>query len=282
MKSLGLIGCVLAFSFSAHAWIPPTRIILSKTAENAGNGIYAIEQEVQFPNGAETLNLKETWLIDSDRTMRLTVTGTKEQASTIKFQFLYAGGQRHRLVEGTRRTEKISEDFLEKYLNFRSSEVFANVLAHNKMIPGNAMIRRGGAKGADFKNSPEDWVRYSRTGGVVNYALGTPTPVDQSDSNPGVWIEQDQFVVRKVRLPSQVEMTADNYSGYAKGLRYPKARTVRWDKNTASIRLISASPRPQSAAGLLQPSSLDISQKVEGLADMPAKDAVIEFYSRFR
>ncbi|MNL47186.1 hypothetical protein D3C87_1699580 [compost metagenome] len=77
-------------------------------------------------------------------------------------------------------------------------------------------------------------------------------------------------------------MTADNYSGYAKGLRYPKARTIRWDKNTASIRLISASPRPGTASSMLQPASLDVSQRVDGLADMPAKDAVIEFYSRFR
>jgi hypothetical protein len=282
MKAFGLFSVVLALSLSAQAWIPTTRQILNKTTDNSGSGIYAIEQEVQFPNGAETLNLKETWLIDSDRTMRLTVTGTKEQASTIKLQFLYQGGQRHRLVDGTRRTEKISDDFLEKYLNFRSSDVMANVLTHMKIIPSNAMVRRGGAKGADFKNAPEDWVRFSRTGGVVNYAFGTPTPVDQSDSNPGLWIEQDQFVVRKVRLPSQAEMTADNYSGYSKGLRYPKSRTIRWDKNTASIRLISASPRPQSAAGLLQPNSLDVSQKVDGLADMAAKDAVIEFYSRFR
>jgi hypothetical protein len=282
MKSLGLIGLVLLVSLSSHAWIPPTRVLLSKTAENAGSGIYAIEQEVQFPNGAETLNLKETWLIDSDRTMRLTVSGTKEQQSTIKLQFLYTGGQRYRLSEGSRRSEKISEDFLERYLNFRSSDVFAHVLTQMKILPAGAMNKKGGKTSADFKNNPEDWVRFSRTGGVVNYAFGSPTPVEQADGNPGLWIEQDHFVVRKIRLPSQVEMTADNYNIYSKGLRYPKARTIRWGKNSVNIRLISASPRPSSANSLLQPSSLDISQKMEGLADMPAKDAVIEFYSRFR
>lgn len=281
MKAI-LLGMLILLPALSHAYILPTRTILQKTAENAGSGIYAIEQEVQFQNGQEVLSLKETWLIENDRTMRLTVSGTKDLQGTIKFQFIYAGGQRHRLVEGNRRTENISHEFLEKYINFRSPDIFANALVANKIIPHGAMTKRTGVKGSDFKNEAEKWSRLSRTGGVVNYAFGVPTPADQSSSDPGIWIEQDQFVVRKIRLPSQVEMTADNYNLFARNLHYPKSRTVRWGDHAVTIRLISASTRPATVNNLLQPGSLDMSQKVDGLAHLQAKDAILEFYSRFR
>ncbi len=191
--------------------------------------------------------------------------------------------KKFRLINNKLKADKISDDFLEKVLNFRSAEILANNLAHYKMIPNGAYNKKAVPKtGADFKYEPESWVRYSRTGGVPNYALGIATPVDQDSNNPGIWIEQDQFVVRKLRLPSQVEMTADNYNQFAKGLYYPRARTIRWGNNTVNIRLISVSARPNTAVSFFQPTSLDSNLKLDGLDKMPAKEAVIEFYSRYR
>ncbi|MEK2689311.1 hypothetical protein [Bdellovibrio sp. GT3] len=276
-----LIG-VLAPALGS-AFILPTRTILQKTSDNAGSGIYAVEQEVQFANGDDTILVRETWLIDNDRTMRLTVTGTKELQGNFRMQFLYAGGQRWTVLNGNRKSDKTPDDFLEKYLNFRNPDIFANTLASMKIIPAGAYSKRLTAKkGDDIKYDAESWVRYSRTGGAVNYAFGTPTPEDDKNNYPGLWIEQDQFVVRKVRLPSQVEMTADNYNQFAKGLHYPRTRTIRWGNNTATIRLISASARPATAASQFQPNSLDMNTKLDGLDKLSAKDAVIEFYSRFR
>ncbi|WP_413576288.1 hypothetical protein ACLVWU_18055 [Bdellovibrio sp. HCB290] len=276
-----LIGMLIPALGSA--FILPTRTILQKTSENAGNGIYAVEQEVQFANGDDSILVRETWLIENDRTMRLTVTGTKELQGNFRMQFLYVGGQRWTVLNGNKKSDKTPDDFLEKYLNFRSPEIFANSLASMKIIPAGSYSKRLSARKAEeIKYEPENWVRYSRTGGVVNYAFGTPTPEDEKNNNPGLWIEQDHFVIRKIRLPSQAEMTADNYNQFAKGLFYPRARTIRWGNNTATIRLISASARPATAASQFQPNSLDMNSKLDGLEKLPAKDAVIEFYSRFR
>lgn len=267
----------------ASAYILPTRTILQKTAENAGTGIYAIEQEVQFTNGEETLSLRETWLIDSDRTMRLTVTGGKDLQNSFKLQFLYNGGQKWSLVNNSRKNEKIPADFLERFLNFRNPEAFANALVHYKILPPSAYQKKPLQKvGGDFRHDPEPWVRFSRTGGVVNYAFGTPSLPEQEMGEPGVWIEQDQFVLRKLRLPSQVELSANNYNQFSRGLHYPRARTIRWGNNTVTIRLISASSRPQSAVSLFQPSSLDSNVKWDGVNSLPARDVVTEFYTRFR
>lgn len=266
-----------------HAFILPTRTIVQKTVENSGSGIYAIEQEVQFSNGDETLTVKETWLIDSDKTMRLTVTGGKDLQNTFKLQFLYNGGQKWSMVNNTRKNEKVSDDFIERYLNFRSPEIMASALAHLKIIPAGAYAKKAVPRtGADFKYDGEPWVRFSRTGGVVNYAFGTATPPEQENEYPGIWIEQDHFVIRKLRLPSQVEMSANNYSQFAKGLHYPRSRTIRWGSNTVTIRLISAQARPQTAVSLFQPNSLDSNLKWDGINNIPAKDVITEFYTRFR
>lgn len=284
MKNFSLLLAALLLPAGlAFGSIVPTRLILQKTVENAGSGIYAIDQEVQFSNGEETLSLKETWLIDSERNLRLTVTGGKDLQNSFKLQFLYTGGQKLSLVNTSRKAEKIPEDFLEKYLNFRSVEAFANALVQMKIIPTNAIQKKPAPKSIqDLKYEPEPWVRLSRTGGTVTYALGTPSSPEQEVGSPGIWIEQDHFVVRKLRLPLQVEMSANNYNQFSKGLFYPRQRTIRWANNTVTIRLISASPRPPAAVSLLQPNSLDSVNKWDGLENLPAKNAIVEFYTRFR
>ncbi len=261
----------------------PTRTILQKTSENAGASNYVIEQEVQFSNGDDIVQLKEIWLVENDHTMKLTVTGSKELQNTFKLQFIYSGGLRWRLIGGATKNEKISEDFLEKYFNFRSPEGLANALTHHQIIPPGAYNKKSAARTSkDFIYEPESWVRLSRTGGVPNYALGNATPENQTEGNPGIWIEQDQFIIRKLRLKSRAEMTADNYKQFAKGLNYPRNQTVRWGNNTVNILLTSLSSRPKMAANIFQPSSLDTALKVEGLDSIPAKEAILEFYSRFR
>lgn len=283
MNIMWIVFSLFLFPVFSQAYIIPTRIILQKTSENAGSGIYAIEQEVQFANGDDTLTLKETWLIENERTMRLTVTGGKDLQNTFSLQFVYSAGQKFSLSAGSRKGEKIPDDFLEKYLHFRSPEVFANNLAQLKIIPANGYQKRPLARsGTDFKHEPETWVRYSRTGGTVNYAFGVPTPVEKDVNYPGLWIEQDQFLIRKLRLPTQVEMSANNYNQFAKGLSFPKSRTIRWGNQTVTIRTLSVSARPATVANLLQPASLDKASNWEGLRSLPAKDVVTEFYSRFR
>lgn len=283
MQALVVFIFLIVSPLSAFSYILPTRTILQKTSENAGAGIYAIEQEVQFSNGDDTLLLKEMWLVDSDRTMRLTVTGGKELQNSFRLQFLYNGGQKWSLSGTQRKSEKVPDEFLERFFNMRNPEIFANTLAHFKIIPAGAFNKKPlGRTGAEVKYEPEGWIRYSRTGGVVNYAMGLPTPSSQDYGNPGIWIQQDEFVIRKLRLPSQTELVANNYNSFSRGLSYPRSRTIRWGNNTVTIRLISASARPQTAVSLFQPSSLDIPTKWDGLDSLQAKEVITEFYTRFR
>jgi hypothetical protein len=285
MIRAGIFLVIAALSFTlaapALAYIPPTRMILNRTAENSGSGVYTIEQEVQFTNGQDSLLLKETWQVENDRTMKLTVSGTRELKDQIQMQFLYAGGQRWTLNNG-RSSQRIPEDFIEKYFHFRNSEYLANALVQAKIISPAMMAKKPLPKNVDnIKYVPEDYIRLSRTGSVVNYAFGIPSPVEGA-LNPGLWIEQDQFLIRKLRLPSQVEVTADNYNPYPRNLNFPKLRTIRWGQNSVTLRVISVSSQRSAAPAQFQASSLNANMRLEGLNGQPARDAVLEFYSRFR
>lgn len=272
---------IALFLTTAFAYIPPSRMILERVSENSGSGVYALEQEVQFSNAQESLFLKENWLIESDQSMSLVVTGTKDLKDQIKMHFVYAGGLRWSL-SSKRESQRLSEDFLEKYFHLRTTDRLAAVLLQIKVLPPHALGKKPLPKTVDgFKNEPEDFVRLSKTGGVVNYAYGLPSPVD-GIANSGLWIEQDQFYIRKLRLPSQVEISADNYNAYSRGLSLPKIRTIRWGQNTVTIRLISVSGKAPNTSGQFQPSSLNTPVKLDGLNNLPAKDVVTEFYSRFR
>jgi hypothetical protein len=281
------LSALLSFVFasiltgSAFAYIPPARMILQRTAENSGSGVYTIEQEVQFTNGQDALFLKETWQVENDRVLKVTVSGTKDLKDQIKMQFLYNGGQRWTLNNG-RTSQRISEDFFEKYFHFRTADYFGNALIQAHILPPGALAKKPLPKNVEnMKYEPESFVRLSRTGTVVNYAFGTPSP-EEGALNPGIWIEQDQFLVRKLRLPSQVEVTADNYNPYARGLNFPKTRVVRWGQNSVTMRLIGITAHKGPAGNTFQAGALDTNLKLDGLAGQPAKDVVLEFYSRFR
>lgn len=279
MKAL-IISLITLFSFASGAYIVPTKTILQKTVENSGQGIYAMEQEVIFSSGDQQYTVKETWLIENDRSMRLSVQGLNELAG-LKAQFVYNGPQKWSYIEGQRKSENVSNEFIEKYFNFRKTENLANTLISNKIIPSNALNSRGlPRRASDIKYESDSWVRYSRTGGVVNYALGVPTPVGQDTAWPGIWIEQDVFVIRKLRFPSQVEVTADDYNSFSRGLHYPKTRTVRWNQHTATVKLISATRRAQVAPNLFQASSIDIPNNLNALPQSAGH--IVEFYKRFR
>lgn len=279
MKTLFAFALIFV-ALPSPAYIMPTKTILQKTVENAGQGIYSMEQEVVFSSGDKQLSVKETWLIEGDRTMRLSVQGLNE-LSGLKAQFVYNGVQKWSYVDGQRKSENVSSEFLEKYFNFRKTESLASALISSKIIPSHALQGKSlPRKASDIKYEPDSWVRYSRTNGVVNYALGVPTPVGQTTEWPGIWIEQDMFVIRKLRLPSQVEVIADDYNSFSRGLHYPKTRIVRWNQHTATIKLISAARRNQTAPNLFQASSIDIPTNLAALPE--SANHILEFYKRFR
>lgn len=275
-----ILGALALFlGQAASASIPSARMILQRVVDHAGGGAYTVEQEVQIPNGGDTLSLKETWIIENDRSMRVTVSSMRDPKDSVQIQILYAGGQRWVQKNGRKERGPIPDDFAERIFHMRSLESMGSLLTSLKILPAEALLKKPLPKRAeDFKYEAPAYVRLARTGGVVTWAFGTPSSPSGADLSPGLWVEQDQFVVRKLRFPSQAELTADSYSSYARGLQLPKQRSLHWKEHTATIRLLSVSAKGSA----LSLNSLEKDWKIQGLDDQPARPLIEEFYTRFR
>lgn len=276
------LGLVILFAVSpTEGALPPARMILERTAENAGSGSYQIEQEIQFPNGFEPLFLKETWMVESDRSMKLVVTGPKDLQPPLRFEILYAGGQKWTVKNGSRTGSKVPEDFFEKAFHSRTPENLIGFLAQQRILNESSLTKKPLPRKSDeIVHEPEAFLRLSRTGGSVTWAIGKAADADGSEMPPGLWIEQDQFLIRKIRLLSSAEISADEYSAFARGLHFPKTRVVRWGDHSLTLKTLQVSSKKfQSSA--FQPSSLEAA-RMDGLGELPARILIEEFYSRFR
>lgn len=277
-----MIQSLLLFISLAMASIPRTSFILDKVSDNAGSGAYQIEQDVVFPGSQENLTLREIWMIESDGLMKLTVTGPKELQDAIKMQFLYNGGQRSTLTARGRQNSRLGEDFIERYFHFRTRDSLARALVQDKILPSNIPAPKPLRASKDFVYVPEPFTRLSRIGGVVTYQIGK-APSSDKDTNPALWVEQDVFHIRKLRLPSQAEVSADNYANYARSLALPKSRAVRWNQKSVQINLVRVTQQKTGkGAAFYQASASDISSRLGGIKDSETAKTVEEFYQRFR
>lgn len=271
MKSFVFFS-ILFLQISVLAYIPRTSMIISRMAENTGSGIYQIEQEVQFPNGSDTVTVKETWLIENENSMRLSAVGGKDLKDLFSFQATYTGGNRQQNGQ----SKRVGEDFIEKYFHIRSADAYAQALISLKLVPSNVMAKKPvrGIKEVDYQ--PESFIQLGRVGGVIAYAI---TPVaDSAALKPGFWIEQDQFLIRKFRLPSMVEVSADRYSPYARGLSFPGTRTVKWDNNQVTIQTLSVK-------GVGKEAIVNFNKNLpnkSNLGQVSASAVIEDFYKRLR
>lgn len=299
---------ILILSGVAHAAIPHSKTIVSRLAKNSGRGVYVVEQEVRFA-GPEGIVLKERWLVQNSENMRLIVQGPKQDAKAADFRWdaVYREGRRTATAPaapvpataapGTMtepgketKTTNVTGEFFEPYLFHRSSAKFFDSFVRNKILPASAAREKPRiANIGTYKPQPEQAVRLGRTGGVVAWVFGEPTPVDNATAFPGAWIEQDTFLLKKLRLLSQSEMTLTNHLNSGGGLKLARERTIVWKSNdtaiteprSVTIRVTSVKNLPDKSLAP-QFSTSSISQGELKSARLPDAPIVREFYSRFR
>ncbi len=282
-----LILPLFLFAPRAHGYIPLSKTIASRVARNNGKGVYAIEQDVQFRTGSETSVLRERWIVENGGMMRLWVSSAANGAPA-RYDAVYRDGKKTAPdFSGGLKTTPTSLEFAERYSHERSGNEFLRALVRAGIVPQSflkerprfTIAREDQAKKLETEGEP--LVRLGRAGGVVNYVFGEPTPTEANKNLPGAWVEQDAFVLRRLRFPSQAEQTFDQYSLQAGTIRLPSQRVITWNDHTAVIRLISVkSVDAKTAASVLSPSSITIPEAKA--AKLPDQAQVKEFYSRFR
>ena len=275
-----LISWVLQ-SATALAYIPEYSTILSRAASQHGKGLYKIEQEITLRKDNESYLLKETWTVQSENAMRVSIEGLGFLKCAAAGVQIYEGSQRQFIdPSGALRSQRLSDDFLHSFLVFRSSKFARNRLISMKIAPADSANDRPPLNiDGEPKYSPPSFLRLSRVGGSICYAVGAaplPTPTTQ----PTAWIEQDQFVFRKIRTSTDAVWRADGYAKYG-DFWYPKTQTYTWGPYQVTIQTTSVQPLTKSpqAEALLKSKSL---VPARDALRLPEADVLRDFYSRFR
>jgi hypothetical protein len=261
---------------NSFAYIPPLKMILTRTAENSGSGLYNIELEVTFSDGSQESTVKEIWNVENERTMRVSVQGQKDLKG-LNLNYLYLAGQRWAKKNQSKEQTKVSEDFIERWQHFRNSELLQTALVAQGFIPEDAFNK----KDSKPKSVNEDsFLKIARTQGTVAYSIGDNKKNDPQ--SPRFWIEQDFFMIRKLRLTSGAELFMDNYKSFVKNLHYPRERTLKWGNNTVTIKTLTVLAKAGNPAQLFSQQFLDSNNQSDILYNHPLKNQIEEFYTRFR
>jgi hypothetical protein len=262
-----VFGAVLTAGLCAWAYIPSTANILRKTVKTHGDGAYQIDQEVQFQLGSNPVLVHETWTVENGDSIRLTArpVGAKSWSITI----LYTAGRRFVWEDGKVKSYPLSPDFVENLFHFRGLTDMTQRLVDMKVLPSRALRNTNTAQ-----YSPESWVRLGRVGGSISLVLG-------ETQNPAtLWVEQDSFLIQRIRLASQAEVVIDENREQTPQLTFPQVRRYLWNQHSVLARTTKVTPITMGpkTKPLMSPQSL--AQDKDNT--LPEEPVVREFYSRFR
>jgi hypothetical protein len=183
--------------------------------------------------------------------------------SGAQLEIVYSGSERSFLDRQGRKNQKISPEFVEKLIMFESSSAVRRFM-QDLAIPSSV-----------WSATPH----LSRADGVVNYGFFQRSASGAEVLNPGIWIEQDQFVLKQVRFKSGAQLTLRDYRPYAPSALIPFSKTLQWKNYRADIKIRRTLEKKK-----LSPQELTTLETTLDMGELAAdqKQAVLEFYSRFR
>jgi hypothetical protein len=202
-------------------------------------------------------------MIQDSQNMKVQISGMKDYKDIVTAFIQITNGNR----SFGKDLRKSSSENWEKYFHSRHSEVLAQLMAQEKIAPATAYLSKPLKSLKDFELTQESFLRLSRNGGVVTYAYGTPAIPEKTDETfPGLWIEQDQFLIRKIRLNSS-------------GLNFPKTRTIRWGGQQATLQTLNVSLKNKTQYDNFGSKT---TSKPESFKLLPNGAVIEDFYKRFR
>jgi hypothetical protein len=267
---------LMSFFLGSSAWahIPKMNTILTKVAANSGgtNGLI-IKRTVTLKE--DNVTAEELWHIANADLMKVDVSGTNSDGSKYSFDILYKDGKRvTSTTSGGLKSFQLSGEFYEPLLHYRSMRALLSKLISMQLVP-------------TWAGSPaqENFITLDRLKGSLVYVLGAGE-AKNTQAPPQLWIEQDSFVIRKVRLGSQIEVEFDNIKNYGKEdekgrpaqpkIYQPDLQTIYWKNTTVLVQNTSVQLVPVAKITPL------FKMEKAGVAQLPENVNLKEFYSRFR
>jgi hypothetical protein len=271
---------VLLMAAVSYAYIPEYSLIASRAADQHGRNAYLIEQDVSYKKDGETFSVRETWLVQGETSMRVSLEGRGPLKGLVQGTIIFEGGQKSFLEgSGSARNQHLGEDWLEPMFHFRNGRYFRSRLVTLKVAPPESLRDRASLPSeGEIKYEAPNYIRLSRVGGAIAWAIGQPPT---SGVHPAAWLEQDQFVLRKYRGSDQIVLRANDYVKFDEGLWFPRQRTYSFGPYIVDVTAVQVKSIGKLSPGDPRFHSASLTPSRDSLK-LPDIDALKEFYSRFR
>lgn len=259
-----LLTILVLFPLAAQAYIPKLSTIMGRIAGNNGaTNSLIIQRSVFFKDDNVACN--ETWYISNADAMKVVVSGKNADQSDWSFEILYKNGKRTSLTTtGETKTFPLSPEFFEQLMHYRSARALQSRLESMQILPSNS----GSANATSYVN-------LDRFRGGVVYRFGAQE-TKNAQPPPQLFVEQDSFVPKKIRLGSQVEVEFTDTTELDEGaIKQPTQQTILWKNTTVVTKISSLEKVAQNKVA----SQLKLDSKK---SKMPENENIKEFYSRFR
>ena len=267
MKKIFFLICFIIFSSSVIAYIPTYSMILSQLAYFNGRGDYRIDQELFFKQGLEPFSLKETWWIKSSGEMRVDVSSEKKELKGLYLRFIYSGKTKRFRDENNKIQKRtISPYHLEQPFHLRSERKLQKLFSVWKVAPLRVSER-------EIDQGSDSFVRLSRKGGMVQYQIGSGVP--------GLWIQQDEFVIHSWKWLSGESLVAWDYQLYQGHLFFPTRRRFRQTTQEVGIQ-VKKVQNLKLGKKIFGISRLSKKNKLPDSLSSVNKESLREFYEKFR
>jgi len=276
-----LVLCLLMVTHESRSAIPSTNFVMNQVAANHGKGTYIIDQEVTLREPEGTNIIQERLYVVNGGEILLTARGNDGFSAWR----LMKNGRIFWTDGSSEKASLISNDNPAFILfTHNSQDLKQRLLRLGILVVQNTEPKKVPKDLKDIKYEPEPNVRLGRVAGTVTYAYGTPAPIT-GPLPPGLWIEQDLFVVRKFRAGPDAEFTADDVTEFSKGLWYPRQQTLTFGGHLANVRVthVHATEFPADIKKQFEPTYMR--GRPETTTVWPKStmtDILQEFYKRFR
>lgn len=251
---------------TAWTYILPLDFVVKKTVSHSNKQIINLEQEVTFKSKNQPTEIKvsESWLIEGDKNLKVSANGLGNYAENIRYHSLINNKTKTQMIGKNKTTTQRSDDFYLHLAFARSTDRFLDDLK-NMGIPLQT--------------------RLSRADGFISIAIGEPSK-DES-VYPQVWIDQDLFLIRKIRLPSGTEVTLSNYvkinPNTDQEFWIAKKHIIKWGQEEVVVDVKNISTKTTATLQSFYPKNLDTPSELSFSSSQSGLTQIVEdFYSRFR
>lgn len=284
MKKI-IASLILLSSLKIFGYIPPSRFIIEQTVKKNPVESLHFETEVTLSKGVDLFKIKERWYLSSDNNFHVSSQGLGNLKDLLSLDIIYSGGKKHLSIRAQKLTQPASFEMAEKLMKINSVDRFSSFFEKLNILPKGSLRKKiFSSKNNEYSYEVESFVRLSRALGLPSYLLKV-NPYSQEEE-PALWIEQDRFAVKKIRLPSGATVELDSYVDFEKSFHLPQKITYSWGGSKAVVKIIPISSKLANKFPIKNPdlliSSLEESKSLELLNVIPGSDLITEFYSRFR